>query len=126
MTLVLYMVAKSSSTSFCIINQSCQSKVYAEIWNRRLQSIFTDGFKQTVENTPNSERCCDTSNSGCNYPGTDPGDGTEILLWVDCGMNRGGQSVVACTNCNVIVNENNMIIVQDQNYPNPKSIYACN
>lgn len=116
LTFVIYMVTESSS--FCVINQSCQATIHAEIWNRRLQSLFPDGFKANVPQGIDKAACCAVTSSGCNYPNDGSGD---ILMWIDCG--NGGQSVVACATCDIIVNENNMIMVQDQG--KSVSFYAC-
>lgn len=116
LTFVIYMATES--VSFCVINQSCQTKIHAEIWDRRRQSLFPDGFKADVPQGRENAACCAVTSSGCNYPNDGTGD---ILMWIDCG--NGGQSVVACATCDVIVNENSMIMVQDQG--TTLSFYAC-
>lgn len=119
MSLFVYIVKEASS--FCIINQSCRDVIAAEIWNKRTDDFFNVGFKTKAKKGGERE-CCESKNSGCNYPNQKNSD--EILLWMDCG--NGGQSVVACRTCDVIVNDNDMILVMDDGEnSSPRSIYAC-
>lgn len=111
MILLLFMV--KGSLSFCVINEGCRA-IHAEIWDRRAQeadlfNLFPKGFKTDLKTT-GQKQCCDPSSAGCGYPKDNTND--EVFLWMDCG--NGGQTVVACQLCNVIVNESNMILVRDE------------
>lgn len=119
--MTLFVLSVKEASSFCIINRGCRDGINAEIWNKRTDDFFGVGFKTTAKKGGKGE-CCDSKNSGCNYPNQKDSD--EVLLWLNCG--NGGQTIVACRTCNVIVNENDMIMVMDDGESsNPRSLYAC-
>lgn len=114
--IILCMV--SGLSSFCIINQSCQPYVHAEIWNRRDQGLFPNGFQTDPKNGP--KQCCAASSNGCNYPNR---NNDEVFFWMDCGTGI-LQSVVACQKCDIIVTKANTITVQEDD-GSVRAVYAC-
>lgn len=117
----LFMYTMKEASAFCIINRGCRDGINAEIWNKRTNDFFNVGFNTTARKGGAPE-CCDAKNSGCNYPNQKDSD--EVLLWLNCG--NGGQTVVACRTCDVIVNDIDMIMVMDAGETSsPRSIYAC-
>lgn len=114
--LVLCIVLESSS--FCIINQSCKQSVFVEIWDRREQIAFPNGF-QNKNITIGDKACCAASNNGCNYPNLND----EVFFWMHCGTGI-LQSVVACRTCDIIVTKTNTITVQEDD-GSIRAVYAC-
>ena len=114
------MLLLSSTRSVCINNRSCRA-IHAELYGDKGFKAFSKQVKE------NSTVCCDARDKNC-WAGPSADD---ALYWIDCNTKirkkKGvGQTVVACSSCEINVYDNGLIVVNEEKEPSrTRAIFSC-
>ncbi len=113
-------------TSGVCVNNFSSRAIHAEVYQRdKCGGLFGNPcFSKRVNK--NSKECCDAGNADCRT-----GTSNDALYWIDCDTDARksqgfGQAVVACSNCDINVDDSGMIVVIEANaQKNTRAVYAC-
>lgn len=124
--IIVSVLSISIVSGVCVNNYSCRA-AHAETFERsKCGGLFGNPcFSKRVDK--NSTQCCDAGNSDC-WGGLSADDS---LFWIDCDTDSRnqqgfGQSVVACSACDISVYDDGSIVVtEEQGEKRMRAIQAC-
>ena len=118
--IIISILFTSSTIGVCVNNRSCRA-IHAELYERRGGKTFSKEVKA------NSTECCDAGNKDC-WTGK---NADNALFWIDCDTKKRnkkgfGQTVVACSFCEISVYDNGLIVVNDEKEPKrTRAVFSC-